>query len=298
MTTRVAASACHAKLTTRGSIILSRIHDFLARACARPLTTAERYSAATHLISSLEYLVRRQDRDPGGLNDWRYTRDQAPAKTKTGQRLRDFAAREEVTQSIHASRALVALVLIAPVRNNKARMLANAYLAATQVLIYPRHLYGTDGSDQVSFLVQTAAAMGRVGGTDTTRKAAVQFIGAQTVLSYGASGWAKLPGPAWRSGDALVKIMRTQTYGDQGFYETIERWPAAARMLCHGVLALECAFPLLLLKRGKYIDLGLATMGMFHLANARYMGLSRFAWAFMSTYPAVRALAQGMERPE
>lgn len=275
-----------------------RLQALVARACAKPLTTAERYSAATHLISSLEYLVRRQDRDPGGLNDWRYTRDQVPAKTRTGQMLRDFAAREEVTQAIHATRVAAALVLIAPVRHNTARMLANTYLAATQVVIYPRHLYGTDGSDQVSFVVQSAAALGRAGGTDATRKAAVQFIGAQTVLSYGASGWAKLPGPAWRSGDALVKIMRTQTYGDEWFFEKIQRMPVAARVLCHSVLALECTFPLLLLRRGKYIDLGLATMGMFHLANARFMGLSRFAWAFMSTYPAVRALAQGMERPQ
>lgn len=278
-------------------MIIRRLDRLVARACATPLTTAERYSAATHLLSSLEYLARRQDREPGGLNDWRYTRDQVPARTRTGQRLRDLVARESATQSIHASRALAALLLIAPVRRNGARMAANAYLAATQVLVYPRHLYGTDGSDQVSFLVQTSAALGRAGGTDATRRAAVQFIGAQTVLSYGASGWAKLPGPPWRSGDALEKIMRTQTYGDQGFYETIERWPAGARLLCHGVLALECAFPLLLLRRGRYIDVGLAVMGLFHLANARYMGLSRFAWAFTSTYPAVRALARGMERP-
>lgn len=278
--------------------MLSRLQDLVARACAKPLTTAERYSAATHLISSLEYMVRRQDREPGGLNDWKYTRAQVPAKTKTGQKIRDFAAREEVTQVIHASRVLAGLVLIAPVRNNSARMLANAYLSASQILVYPRHLYGTDGSDQVSFLVQTAAALGRAGGTDDTRKAAVQFIGAQTALSYGASGWAKLPGQAWRSGDALVKIMRTQTYGDEWFYARIQRFPTVARLVCHGVLTLECTFPFLLLKNGKYIDLGMAVMGVFHIANARFMGLSRFAWAFMSTYPAVRALANGMDRPE
>lgn len=273
--------------------MLQRLRKAVDAACARPLVTAERLSAATHLLSSLEYMVRKTDREPGGLNDWTYTRAQVPSRTKAMQAVKDFVAREPVTQALHGSRVLAASVLISPVKSNKVRMAANAYLAGTQILIYPRHLFGTDGSDQVSFLVQTAAALGRAGGTDATRNAAVQFIGAQTVLSYGASGWAKLPGDAWRSGDALAKIMRTQTYGDEWFFNQLDKYPAASRAICHAVLALECGFPLLLLKKGKYIDAGLLVMGGFHLANARFMGLSRFAWAFVSTYPSVRALAKG-----
>ncbi|MGL4743414.1 MAG: hypothetical protein ACRCXL_03370 [Dermatophilaceae bacterium] len=207
--------------------------------------------------------------------------------------MRSVVARESVTQALHASRVVAAAVLIGPTRNNAVRAVADAYLVASQLVIYPRHLFGTDGSDQVSFLVQSAAALGRTGGSDSTRAAAVQFIGAQTVLSYGASGWAKLPGPAWRSGDALISIMRTRTYGDEWLFTQLQKHPALARMLCHGVLVVECGFPLLLLKRGRYIDGGLLMMAGFHLANARFMGLSRFAWAFMSTYPAVRTLAKG-----
>ncbi|WP_424216410.1 hypothetical protein ACN20G_30195 (plasmid) [Streptomyces sp. BI20] len=273
--------------------MLSRIRSIVESACARPLATAERLSATTHMLSSLEYMVRKVDRQPGGLNDWTHTRAQVPARTKAMQTVRDLVAREPVTQALHGSRVLAAAVLVSPVRDNRVRMLANAWLAGTQVLIYPRHLFGTDGSDQVSFLVQTAAALGRAGGTDATRTAAVQFIGAQTVLSYGASGWAKLPGDAWRNGDALAKIMRTQTYGDEWFFRQLDKHPAASRAICHLVLALECGFPLLLLRKGRYIDAGLLAMGTFHLANARFMGLSRFAWAFLATYPSVRALAKG-----
>ncbi|MCX4670639.1 hypothetical protein OG453_28770 [Streptomyces sp. NBC_01381] len=235
---------------------------------------------------------------PGGLNDWTRLRDQVPAKSRFTQAARDLLARETVTQAIHGSRALAAAVLISPVRNNKVRMAADAYLAGSQILVYHRHLFGTDGSDQVSFLVQAAAALGRAGGTESSRTAAVHFIGAQTVLSYGASGWAKLPGDTWRSGEALTKIMRTQTYGDEWFFKNLEKHPIAARALCHTVLAIECGFPLLLLKKGRFIDAGLVVMGGFHLANARLMGLSRFALAFSSTYPAVRALAKGTGETE
>ncbi|MFE9190990.1 hypothetical protein ACFYL6_15380 [Micromonospora sp. NPDC007208] len=260
---------------------------------AQPLSSAERLSAVTHLLSSLEYMARSVDRQPGGLNNWEYTRDQFPLKSRRVQKLMDLVAREPVTQAIHASRAAAAAVLISPVGDNRVRMACNAYLSASQLVVYPRHFFGTDGSDQVSFLVQTAAALGRLGGTDRSRKIASDFIGAQAVLAYGASGLAKLPGHRWRSGDALIKIMRTQTYGDEQFFQLLSKWPAASRLLCHAVLALECGFPLLLLKNGRHIDLGLLAMGSFHLANARLMGLSRFAWAFVATYPSVRALAKG-----
>jgi hypothetical protein len=238
-------------------------------------------------------MARKVDREPGGLNDWTYVKHQVPTKSRLSNKIKDFVAQEHVTQAVHASRAAAAALLISPVKNNAVRFACNAYLSASQLLVYPRHLLGTDGSDQVSFLVQTSAALGRAGGTPATRRAAVHFIGAQAVLSYGASGWAKLPGSKWRSGDALAKIMRTETYGDKWFFEQLQKYPAIARMICHVVLALECGFPLFLIKKGKYIDLGLLIMGGFHLANARFMGLSRFAWAFVSTYACVRALAKG-----
>lgn len=272
-----------------------RIRKTIESACGQPLGTAERLGAATHMISSLEYLAREADRGAGGLNDWTYLRTQRPSKVKAVTRLRDWVAQEHVTKAVHGTRALAAALLISPVRSNKVRLACDAYLSVTQALTFERHVFGTDGSDQVAFLVQTAAALGRAGGTVESHRAAVKFIGAQTVLSYAASGWAKLPSQKWRSGEALIRIMRTETYGDEWLYGQLARYPAASRVLCHLVLTLECGFPLLLLRKGKYIDLGLIAMAGFHLANARFMGLSRFAWAFIATYPSVRALAKGFE---
>lgn len=270
----------------------SRLREGFGKALGAPLGTAERVSAVTQVLSSAEYLVRRSDRRKGGLNHWENSKQQVPAKSRWAQRLRDVVATEAMTTALHASRLVVGGVLVSNAGGNRTRAAANLFLAGTQIVLYPRHLYGTDGSDQVSFLVQAAAGIGRAGGTDTTRRAAVEFIGAQTALSYCASGVAKLPGADWRSGDALVKIMRTQTYGDEQFYGLLRSHPVAARMLCHSVLALEVGFPLLMLQKGRYIDAGLLAMGSFHVANARLMGLSRFAWAFISTYPALRSLAR------
>lgn len=271
---------------------VTRLREGLRSSLAAPLGTAERVSAITQVLSSAEYLVRRKDRRKGGLNHWENTRQQVPAKSRWAQRVRDVVAKESVTTALHASRLVAGALLVSQVKDNRLRAAANLYLSGTQILLYPRHLYGTDGSDQVSFLVQAAAGIGRAGGTDTTRRAAIEFIGAQTALSYCAAGIAKVPGADWRSGDALVKIMRTQTYGDEQFYALLRQHPVLARMLCHSVLALEVGFPLLMLKKGRYIDAGLLAMGSFHVANARLMGLSRFAWAFLSTYPALRSIAR------
>lgn len=270
----------------------TRLREGFGSALASPLATAERVSAVTQVLSSAEYLVRRQDRRRGGLNHWDNTRQQVPAKSRWAQRVRDVVARESVTTALHASRLVAGGLLVSGRGGDRLRAAADLYLAGTQVVLYPRHLYGTDGSDQVSFLVQSAAGIGRAGGSETTRRAAIEFIGAQTALSYCAAGVAKLPGADWRSGDALVKIMRTQTYGDEQFHALLRQHPELARMLCHAVLALEVGFPLLMLQKGRYIDAGLLAMGSFHVANARLMGLSRFAWAFVATYPALRSLAR------
>ncbi len=271
------------------------VDSVLSRALGAPLGTAERVSAVCQLLSSAEYLVRRADRAKGGLNDWSLARDQVPSRLQLTRRMRDLVATEAVTSGLHVAQVGAGLVLLSPVRHQGVRAGADLLLAGSQLLLYPRHLYGTDGSDQVSFLVAAAAGLGRAGGTAGTRRAAIEFIGAQTILSYSAAGITKMPGALWKSGDALVSIMRTQTYGDEGFYRLLTRFPRSARALCRGVVAFEALFPLLAVGRGRYMDWGLAVMAAFHAANARFMGLSRFSWAFVSTYPAVRSLVRREE---
>ncbi|MDN5699626.1 hypothetical protein VVR84_12380 [Kocuria carniphila] len=270
-----------------------------ARPAIHPLEVTERAGAATHLLSSLEYVVRPQDRTLGGLNHWASMREGFPDSLRWMVPIYDYFSHEGRLGALHASRAVAAAILLVPRstphsgHRNTARAILNGYLALSQLAVYPRHFYGTDGSDQVSFLVQSAAAVGRLSHPTRGRDHAAAFIACQIVLSYCASGLAKLPGQKWISGEALPLIMRTQTYGDSWLYTMLRRYPSASRALSHSVLTMETFFPAFMLGKGRVIDPALTFMGAFHLANARFMGLSRFAVAFIGTYPCVSALAKG-----
>jgi len=61
-------------------------------------------------------------------------------------------------KALHAARVLAAVTLLVP-GPRRPRLAANIVLSSTSAALYPRQLYGTDGSDQVSFLVQTVAGV-------------------------------------------------------------------------------------------------------------------------------------------
>lgn len=266
---------------------INRVSKAMDRASVSSLEIAERASAATQIIASLEYLSLKSERELGGLNNWEHVQYQSPpAQTPVGKLFRQALAKENVYRTIHIARIGAAVVLISSVRGNKKRAAANAFLSATTALLYPMQLYGTDGSDQLSFVIHSAAGIGRVGGTDISRRAASDFIGAQTTLSYVAGGLTKLPGKDWRSGDALSKIMRTETYGDAGLSHFLQENPWAGRFGSKVALVWEISFPILMMRRSTALVV-LAAGTVFHAFNARTMGLWRFAPPFIASYPAV-----------
>ena len=251
------------------------------------VAATERIGSITHLLSSLEHLARERDQDWGGPNNWAVTRAKHHALSPRFGKVLDVVADRRVTRALHVARVLAAVSLWAPLPRG-AKAVANGVLSASQVALYARHLYGSDGADQVSFLVQALATAARAG----QRKPAVVdaclwFIALQSVLSYTVSGWAKLPSETWRSGRALPGITRTRTYGDERVWKVMKSHPRLTRLAAHAVLALECGFPLVFVAGGRLAPLFLGSAGAFHLVNARVMGLGRFFWSFASTYPAV-----------
>ncbi len=252
------------------------------------LSLTERLSAVTHLVSSLEYLARPGDRERGGLNDWTVMRSAHLGEPRWALRLHDTVADRRVTKALHAARIGAAAVLIAGPEARRPRLAADSFLAASSMLLQRRQRYGADGSDQVGLLVQTAAAVARAGQDRLeTVDACLWFVALQSVLSYTASGWAKLAGSAWRSGDALTGIMRTQAYGERRMWQLLRRYPRTARCVGGGVLAMECLFPVVFAGRGRLARPMVAAAAGFHVANGHLMGLGRFVWSFISMHPAL-----------
>ena len=262
------------------------------------LSRMERIAAVTHLIASLEYLARPGDRRRGGFNDWDISGRTFHAAAPRLARVLDVVADRRATAALHALRVPAALSLWAPLPD-RARLAADAALTGSSLALYPRHHYGTDGSDQVAFLVQGAATLARAGRRDPRLvDAALWTVALQGVLSYGVSGWAKLAGPSWRDGKALEGVTRTLTYGDRRAWRFFKRHPQIARTMGSGVLAMECLFPSVFLGKGRAAGPMLAAASGFHVGNARIMGLGRFVWSFMSMHPAVHYATGPRERKD
>lgn len=253
------------------------------------LATVERACAITELIASAEYLADRKNRQYGGLNDWTYLRSQFPGGTaKIWSKFNETQA-ESVYVALHLLRIAHNAILLSPLASNGARAYCNLVQSASYLALQPRQFFGADGSDQLSFLGNAASALGRLGGSPTTRKAASDFLALQVIISYFISGVVKSPGKRWARGNALEGVMATETYGDKQFYSFLQKYPRIGRIVTRGTVIVESLMPLAMLNE-TVLKAALAMFGSFHLANARAMGLGRFVLPFVSTYPAILAL--------
>lgn len=258
----------------------------------RTLRWVDALTGVTVGIGALEELSRPRDMDEDGLMSWRIRRTSWSARA--ARRIRPVLALsgsrwDRVNTAVRLGAATVALV--AP-RNHPVRAGAAAATAGAMWLKSFRSSFGSDGSDQVVFLSSAVGALARAPFLrPQDRRRVLGFLGVQSVMSYAVAGIAKAISPQWRDGSALPGIMRTQTYGDRGLYEFLKRHPKLSKAGCWMVIVAECGTPIVLIappwvRRGY-----LAMLAGFHVGNARFMGLNRFLWAFVGTYPAVDHLA-------
>ncbi|RKN10930.1 alpha/beta fold hydrolase [Streptomyces radicis] len=253
---------------------------------SQALGASERLAAATTLVGSLEYLANRRHTGPRGLNDWAVAREAFAARGRPLRRALDTAAHPWSTRALHAARVATAAGLMLP-GGGRWRGAADLFLGASNSLLYPTQRYGTDGSDQASGLVQVATGLARLSGSPQAQDALLWYIALQSNLSYLVSGWVKLLGADWRDGSALGGVLRTRTYGERHLWRLTQRYPRAARTVAHGVLALECLFPVLYARGGRLARPVLASAASFHVANGFVMGLGRFVTSFTAMHPAV-----------
>ncbi|MYV89971.1 thioesterase, partial [Streptomyces sp. SID1034] len=149
----------------------------------RALGLSERLAAVTTLTSSLEYLAQRKEIRQGGLNDWNIVKDVQAESTPLVRRLLDAVSGRRTTTALHVSRATVAAGMLLP-GNSRLRGAGSLFLGASSALLYPRHRYGTDGSDQVAILVQSATGAARLARAPQAKDALLWYVALQANLSY------------------------------------------------------------------------------------------------------------------
>lgn len=140
------------------------------------------------------------------------------------------------------------------------------------------------GSDKMIMLALTALGLAHL--WPDWADLAVAYLAVQVILSYLVSGWIKIVSPDWRSGRALQRVFAQSNYPASAALRGWADHPRLLLMASWSVILFELAFPLGLL-RPELLYLALALAAVFHLANACLLGLNRFFWAWISTYPAV-----------
>jgi hypothetical protein len=237
-------------------------------------------------ISALEYLAVPAYFAAGSISDWRVLIAKYPTSRMTPVVGRLFD--ERGIRALLVARLAAALALLVPVLPIAVAACAAAIVFVTGVLLTYRCGFGEDGSDQMSTVIAAGlVAYAVIPDGSPWKPMGLWFIGAQSVLSYAAAGYAKLVSPVWRSGEASLLIFRTATYSNERIARTLQRSTLARQALAWTTIGFECLFPLTLVAP-RPITLAFLALGFtFHLLNAAVMGLNVFFWEFVATYPAV-----------
>jgi hypothetical protein len=239
------------------------------------------------IVDSCERLASKHDYGDEGPLSARIMMDATFGESGPTRLARRWICNDTAFRGVLVGRVALLVAALVPGVGLHARAGLLALVFACNLLVAARGLFGSDGSDQmehvlVAGLVATfllePAGYGWIG---------IGFIAVQSLLSYAASGFAKLASPVWRGGRAVPFILGTSTYGIPSVNRLFLKRPWVGTAASRGVIALECLFPFVLLmpQSGMFALLGLGAA--MHLSIAVVMGLNNFLSAWLATYPAI-----------
>lgn len=238
------------------------------------------------IIGSLETLARPRLLADTALTSWVIARTRTPwlsSKFLQGT-LGQLLAYPRVFALIVLRLACAVLLIIGV---SSVNALAASVVAATFVLTSMRSHYGTDGADEMSFLIFASLALAFWFGSEQAQVLALWFLALQACLAYFTAGVAKLVSSEWRRGEAIKGILGTEMYGQPWAASVLSRHSGLATVMCWSAIAFECSFPLVLLGVKPLTYALLIGGAVFHIGTAIVMRLNTFLWAFVATYPAI-----------
>lgn len=258
---------------------------------ARPelaLRIVEIMATISVALASLEYLARPEQFMASGLLNWEVSRSRSLLTSESSLRpILDVLFSFPQVLWLIRIRLFAAITLLIPDLSAAVRLASCAIVLAMSLLLVLRTHFGNDGADQMSTLIFGALVLMRLHPTNLTVRIALAFIAAQAVLAYVTSGFAKLPVKKWQSGEHLIGVFRTSSYGHRLAGRILLNNPRLARCAAILVIAGECTFPLVLVLPFPYSLPWLVGGLGFHVGAAVLMGLDTFFWSFAASYPAI-----------
>jgi hypothetical protein len=241
------------------------------------------------LIASLELCALKREFEAAGLFSWDVLRTLSRATLSVGtSRTHRVISHPLFVPAVTGARALAVLILIGFGHAYALSTACILVIIAASIVMYWRAPIGLDGSDQMLLITFVAIAIYKLfPGDPHIALASIWFIAIQGCLSYCVAGIAKLVSPAWRSGEAVRRVLATRTYGSRLSASVVSGRAGMCVALAWVLMVFECTFPLALAfgATGVAVFAGLGVL--FHVGNAVTMGLNTFVWAFVATYPAI-----------
>lgn len=189
-------------------------------------------------------------------------------------------------------RLALGLLLLVPAMDPAYYSACFALATATSVVWFVRAPQGQDGSDQMFLVLTASLALAFAVDSRNAYEYCGWFVCAQLTLCYLTAGIAKLRSREWRSGDAILLVFRTHTYGSRIVHRAAKGHRSIPVALAWAVIGFETAFPLIFLLPSPWAELALAVPLSFHLATAMFMGLNLFFVSFLAAYPFMVVLLQ------
>jgi hypothetical protein len=248
---------------------------------SQALSWTDRLIALAVFLQTIEFLQIRRTFDRDGIWTWSVLRDDFSHLPSV------FRFLLKIVFNDRRFFAVLILQLLCSVMLFLTSSAAASFLLLLTALLIAIRWRGTfnGGSDSMTILILAAISVAHSTDQEKIAKGALLYLAIQASLSYFIAGLVKLRKPAWRSGKALFHFLRDTNYEVP---DSLRRWnsPAFVLFCSWGILAFECFFPLALFSDKAAFSFAVAG-GAFHLLNAYILGLNRFLFAWIASYPAL-----------
>lgn len=246
-------------------------------------------------LHALELLALRREFEAGGWLSWRVLRTSHPRLVRSSiAGLVDWALSPPALWLLVGAQVVAAVLVIADAAAPP--LWALCAVVVIRGALNFRNAPALIGADHMQMSVLVPCLLYFLVPQPAVAEACGWFIALQLVVAYVTAGIAKLVSSDWRSGLAIVAVVRCRTIGLQQAFACVQRFPALARVVCWATILFETASPLLLFA-GADAAVAFVVVGVaFHAGVALVMGFDEFLWAYVATYPVTLRCAFDLER--
>lgn len=154
-------------------------------------------------------------------------------------------------------------------------------LLISEAYYFKKNINFKDASDSVQFFILLGLLL-----SQQNPILGIFFITLIVIVIYHLMGFFKLKSELWKNGDAIFKVMNTESFGSPAIALSLRNNPSVKKTISWGIILLQLTFPLSLVNQ-EFCLFYLLFGFVFHLMIMIVMKLHNFFLVFISTYPCI-----------